>query len=93
MIAKWIINSSFLIKVQNNCPEPNRASGDGHVIVGTYTLQLQFSANTQIPLNPYFTSRSEACLLGMQAAPSSIPTFVRGDLVMKTFLRQFSLFL
>ena len=34
-------------------------------------------------------------LPGMQAAPSSIPisgTFFRGDLVMKTFLRPFSLF-
>ena len=40
-------------------------------------------------------ARSEACSLGMQAAPSSIPTsgtFFRGDLVMKTFLRPFSLF-
>ena len=40
-------------------------------------------------------ARSEACPLGMQAAPSSIPTsgtFFRGDLVMKTFLRPFSLF-
>ena len=38
---------------------------------------------------------SEASSLGMQAAPSSIPTsgtFFRGDLVMKTFLRPFSLF-
>ena len=40
-------------------------------------------------------ARSEASPLGMQAAPSSIPTsgtFFRGDLVMKTFLRPFSLF-
>ena len=39
--------------------------------------------------------RSEASPLGTQAAPSSIPTsgiFFRGDLVMKTFLRPFSLF-
>ena len=38
---------------------------------------------------------SEASSLGMQAGPSSIPTsgtFFRGDLVMKTFLRPFSLF-
>ena len=37
----------------------------------------------------------EASSLGMQAAPCSIPTsgtFFRGDLVMKTFLRPFSLF-
>ena len=44
---------------------------------------------------PGAVARSEASLLGMQAAPSSIPTsgtFFRGDLVMKTFLRPFSLF-
>ena len=38
---------------------------------------------------------SEVSSLGMQAAPSSIPTsgtFFRGDLVMKTFQRPFSLF-
>ena len=38
---------------------------------------------------------SEACSLGMQAAPSSIPTsgtFFRGDVVIKTFLQPFSLF-
>ena len=37
---------------------------------------------------PGAVARSEACLLGMQAAPSSIPTsgtFFRGDLVMKQF--------
>ena len=40
-------------------------------------------------------ARSEASSLGMQVAPSSIPTsgiFFRGDLVMKTFVRPFSLF-
>ena len=40
-------------------------------------------------------ARSEACPLGMHAAPSSIPTsstFFRGDLVMKHFLQPFSLF-
>ena len=40
-------------------------------------------------------ARSEASSLGMQSAPSSIPTsgtFFRGDLIMKTFLRPFSLF-
>ena len=39
-------------------------------------------------------ARSEACSLGMQATPSSIPmsgTFFRGDLVMKRFLPPFSL--
>ena len=44
---------------------------------------------------PGAVARSEACSLGMQEAPSSIPTsgtFFRGDLVMKTFLRPFSLF-
>ena len=45
---------------------------------------------------PGAAARLEVSLLGMQAAPSSIPTsgtFFRGDLVMKTFLRPFSLFL
>ena len=44
---------------------------------------------------PGAVARSEACPLGMQAAPSSIPTsstFFHGDLVMKTFLRPFSLY-
>ena len=45
--------------------------------------------------SPGAVARSEASSLGMQAAPSSIPTsdtFCRGDLVMKIFLRPFSLF-
>ena len=45
--------------------------------------------------SPGAVARSEACPLGMQAAPISIPTsgtFFRGDLVMKKFLRPFSLF-
>ena len=37
-------------------------------------------------------ARSEAWSPGMQAAPSLIPYFFCGDLVMKTFLRPFSLF-
>ena len=44
---------------------------------------------------PGAVARLEACSLGMQAAPSSIPTsgtFFRWDLVMKTFLRPFSFF-
>ena len=44
---------------------------------------------------PGAVARSEACPLGMQAAPSSIPmsgTFFHGDLAMKKFLRPFSLF-
>ena len=44
---------------------------------------------------PGAVARSETSSLGMQAAPSLIPTsgtFFRGDLVMKTFLQPFSLF-
>ena len=44
---------------------------------------------------PGAVAQSEASSLGMQAAPSLIPTsstFFRGDLVMKKFLRPFSLF-
>ena len=46
-------------------------------------------------LIPGAVAQSEASLLGMQAALSSIPmsgTFFCGDLVMKTFLWPFSLF-
>ena len=55
----------------------------------------QFHADVYLVYLPGAVARSEACSLGMQAAPSSIPTsgtFFRGDLVMKTFLRPFSLF-
>ena len=48
-----------------------------------------------LKIKPGAVARSEASSLGMQAAPSSIPTsgtFFRGDLVMKTFLRPFFLF-
>ena len=58
------------------------------VIQGTEDTDL-------LVLEPDAVARSEASSLGMQAAPSSIPTsgtFLRGDLVMKTFLRPFSLF-
>ena len=47
------------------------------------------------PPLPGAVTRSEACPLGMEAAPSLIPmssTFFHGDLVMKQFLRPFSLF-
>ena len=51
------------------------------------------TANSSLLLGA--VARSEARPLGMQASPSSIPTFgtfFRGDLAMKTFLRPFSLF-
>ena len=54
------------------------------LVLSTYTISL-----------PGAEARSEACPLSMQMAPSSIPTsgtFFRGDLVMKKFLRPFSLF-
>ena len=63
---------------------------------------LQESAIKRIPpidslltTVPGAVARSEACPLGIQTAPSSIPTsgtFFRGDLVMKKILRPFSLF-
>ena len=55
---------------------------------------LELRGFTRI-LRPSAVARSEACPLGIQAAPSSIPTsgtFFHGDLVMKKFLRPFSLF-
>ena len=47
----------------------------------SYTNFLSYLCNV-----PGAVARSEACLLGMQAAPTSIPTsstFFHGDLVMK----------
>ena len=54
-----------------------------------------FTVKERIWVNIFAVARLEACPLGMQAAPSSIPTsgtFFPGDLVMKKFLRPFSLF-
>ena len=60
---------------------------------------LSFSQSSNhlslVTRRPGPVARLEASSLGMQAAPSSIPTsgtFFRGELVMKTFLRPFSLF-
>ena len=59
------------------------------------TMALLQASRVNVLPYPDAVARSEASSLGMQAAPSSIPTsgtFFRGDLVMKTFLRPFSLF-
>ena len=59
-----------------------------------YFVKIIFTSNS-LALLELAVVRSEAYPLGKQAAPSSIPTsgtFFRGDLVMKTFLRPFSLF-
>ena len=65
-------------------------------LCGFYTTGASCFTVFQCSLSsPGAVARSEAWSLGMQAAPSSIPTsgtFFRGDLVMKTFLRPFSLF-
>ena len=63
---------------------------------------IRFVSNTNLSARlisfvngPGTVAWSEASSLGMQVAPSSIPTsgtFFHGDLVMKTFLRPFSLF-
>ena len=47
-----------------------------------------YNVHLLIILEPGVVGRSEACPLGMQAPPSSIPTsgtFFRGDLVMQIF--------
>ena len=77
------------------------------ILIRVYTassaLLLYWSGSTQQTVHCSYTDQglhsklgvvawSEACSLGMQAAPSLIPTtstFFRGDLVMKTFLRPF----
>ena len=59
---------------------------------------LTYLQSTHPPIYPPWpgtVAQSEACWLGMQAAPSSIPmssTFSLGDMVIKTFLWPFSLF-
>ena len=56
---------------------------------------MSFIIGRDIAAVPGEVARSEACPLGVQAAPSSILTsgkFFREDLVMKKFLRPFSLF-
>ena len=71
-----------------------------HKASGAKQINLSFKSDSSLspwpdPPRPGAVARSEACSLGMQAAPSSIPTsgtFFRGDLAMKTFLRPFSLF-
>ena len=60
-----------------------------------YNIDQKTNKQKSLLKKPGAVARSEASSLGMQAVPSSIPTsgiFFRGDLVMKTFLRPFSLF-
>ena len=67
----------------------------GSLIVVSYTtvnlpgsLTVVYLYRRHYPKEMGMVARSEACLLGMQAAPSSNPTsgtFCRGDLVMKHF--------
>ena len=64
--------------------------------LNTWNFRSKYVGKSKCVQNrPGAVARSEASSLGMQAAPSSIltsGTFFRGDLVMKTFLRPFSLF-
>ena len=65
-----------------------------HAQIHTATLQTSPHTRTHIDIARH-SSSLEACPLGMQAVLSSIPTsgrFFCGDLVMKKFLRPFSLF-
>ena len=77
------VNAGGVIFFNNNTPHRR------------YALSLALSLSLSLSLLPGAVARSEESSLGMQAAPSSIPTsgtFFLGDLVMKTFLRPFSLF-
>ena len=59
------------------------------------TRRFMFSFAFVLCSHPGAVVRSEACPIGMQAAPSSIPTsgtFFRGDLFMKKIPRPLSLF-
>ena len=69
-----------------------------YMLVNSEDNFIRFAVNipyTAQLVTPVVAARSEACPLGMQAAPSSIltsGTFFHGDLVMKKFLQPFSLF-
>ena len=65
-------------------------------VMPTVTLETEIAVCiSHLRKRPGIVAGSEACLLGMQVAPSSIPmssTFFCWDLVMKTFLLPYSLF-
>ena len=66
----------------------------GIMDIASLDIILSRQQTTKVRM-PGMVAWSKACLLGMQAAPSSIPTsstFFVGDLVMKTSLQPFSLF-
>ena len=80
---------------QRRLISPGRCPGWSEYSLGAQTILLVLSWGGSLRFSPGAVARSEASSLGMQAAPSLIPTsstFFRGDLVMKTFLRPFSLF-
>ena len=61
----------------------------------TEESDIQYKHCLYCSRKPGAVARSEARPFGMQAPPSSIPTsgtFFHGDLVVKQFLRSFSLF-
>ena len=88
------LRQSFICKFFESSYLDSHSSESIHIWTIS-TLEGRLSFHDSWPQGPGTVARSEACSLGMQAAPSSIPTsgtFFRGDLVMKTFLRPFSLF-
>ena len=80
-----------------NATESDNLMNESHKMEKEVLRKESMPAFSAVLINtlPGAVVRSEACPLGMQAAQSSISTsgtIFRGDLVMKKFLRPFSLF-
>ena len=86
----WMAGYAQLKFVMTECSKTQiRLTGLNYLQNSIWMLVNYYS------VEPGVVTRSEACPLGMQVAPIWIPTsgtFFRGDLVMKKFLRPFSVF-
>ena len=80
----------------NGCMNSSETASSEILLNQTFmSIERKKEHCVDLPQMPGEVAWSEACPLGMQAAPSSIPTsgtFFRRDLVMKTFLRPVSLY-
>ena len=88
-------HSHYLCKCLSCCQEMTSAQASGLMSDPGYVIFFLYLISSHLSPLTLEVVGSEACSLGMQAAPSSIPTsgtFFRGDLVMKRFLQPFSLF-
>ena len=93
----WVSVIGSKLTESHSCRLPTEVRQNQEQVYVEYLIIIcpkQFNSFLKY-IRPGAVARSEARPLGMQAAPSSIPTsgtFFRGDLVMKNFLRPFTLF-